>query len=265
MIVSLEGDTAIVTGAGRGIGKAIAQGLLSEGVNVAAIDVGKKDLEKFTKEVEKIYPNSFVGCVCDIRDEEGMKEVAESVAKKFGSVDILVNNAGVVGNGPLAELSEETWDFVHDVNLKGTFLACKAVIPYMKRQRKGRIVNASSFAAISPIYGSGAYASSKAAVAHFSRALAAELGPWSITVNAYAPGMIPTAMNGFAELPQAEQERLLSTLALKKWGSTGDIVSLVCFLASSCASYITGTLVDVSGGKLISQIPSLAYDAYEGI
>jgi 3-oxoacyl-[acyl-carrier protein] reductase len=129
----------------------------------------------------------------------------------------------------------------------------------MKAKRSGRIINAASFAAIVPSVGSTAYATAKAAVAHFSRALAGELGPWDITVNAYAPGMIPTAMNGFAELPPAEQAKKLDTLSLRRWGDAQDVANLLCFLASDLAGYITGTLVDVSGGKLATQSPAAAY------
>lgn len=260
MEINLAGKVAIVTGAARGIGKEIVRGFLKEGMSVAALDLNFEQLQETVTELQHL-PGALRAFECDIRDENQLAAAAAAVNAEFGRIDVLVNNAGVVGNGELADLSPSTWDLVHDVNLKGTWLACRSVLPYMKEQRSGRIINAASFAAISPIFGSGAYASSKAAVAHFSRALAAEVGPYDITVNAYAPGMIPTDMNGFADLPQAEQDRLLDTLALRHWGSTDDIVNLLCFLASDKAGYITGTLIDVSGGKLISQIPKLAYDA----
>ena len=128
------------------------------------------------------------------------------MVRAFGRIDILVNNAGVALGGPVEELSEEAWDLNHDINLKGTFLMCRAVIPFMKRQRWGRILNAASFAAIVPIVGSAAYAASKAGVHFFTRALAGELGPWNVTVNCYAPGMIPTEMNRFAEAPPERQQ-----------------------------------------------------------
>jgi 3-oxoacyl-[acyl-carrier protein] reductase len=130
----------------------------------------------------------------------------------------------------------------------------------MKAQPSGRIINAASFAAIVPSIGSAAYGASKAAVVQFTRTLAGELGPWDITVNSYAPGMIPTAMNGFADLPRADQDRLLDTLSLRRWGDPADVAALICFLASDAASYITGALIDVSGGKLATQIPGKAYE-----
>ena len=133
----------------------------------------------------------------------------------------------------------------------------------MKRQRAGRIVNAASFAAIVPSLGSAAYAASKAAVVQLTRTLAGELGPWNITVNSYAPGMIPSGINTFASMSPPEQERLLDTLTLRRWGEAGEVADLVCFLASDAARYITGTLIDVSGGKLATQFPRAAYEAAE--
>jgi 3-oxoacyl-[acyl-carrier protein] reductase len=158
-------------------------------------------------------------------------------------------------------LSEEVWDLNQDVNLKGTFLMCRAVAPVMKRQRAGRIINAASYAAITPIVGGAAYAASKAGVHYFTRVLAGELGPWNVTVNCYAPGMIPTEMNHFDEAPADHQRRLLDTLTLRRWGIARDVANLVCFLASEQAAYITGTLIDVSGGKLATQIPRLSWEA----
>ena len=140
---------------------------------------------------------------------------------------------------------------------------CRAVIPAMKAQNSGRIINAASFAAIVPSVGSSAYAASKAAVVQLTRTLAGELGPWNITANAYAPGMIPTAMNGFAELPEAAQERLLDTLSLRRWGDPAEVAEVICFLASDAARYVTGTLIDVSGGKLATQVPRKAYELAE--
>lgn len=147
------------------------------------------------------------------------------------------------------------------MNLKGTFLMCRAVAPVMKKQRGGRIINAASYAAITPIVGGAAYAASKAGVHYFIRVLAGELGPWDVTVNCYAPGMIPTEMNHFDEAPAERQRRLLDTLTLRRWGIARDVANLVCFLASDHAAYITGTLIDVSGGKLATQIPRLAWEA----
>jgi 3-oxoacyl-[acyl-carrier protein] reductase len=264
MEIDLQGKVAVVTGVGRGIGREIVTTLAREGVTTVAVDVSAADLAETAEALDGIgAPHREFAC--DIRDRDRVAAVIAAVDEEFGRIDLLVNNAGVGGNGPIDGLDEKTWDLVHDVNLKGTFLMCQAVLPVMKRQRSGRIVNAASFAALVPIYGSAAYASSKIAVSHFTRALAGEVGPWNITANAYAPGMVPTTLNHFDELPREEQDRLLDTLSLRHWGAKADIASLICFLASDHAGYITGTLIDVSGGKLATQMPRLAYEAAAAI
>jgi 3-oxoacyl-[acyl-carrier protein] reductase len=194
-----------------------------------------------------------------VRDEARIREVVSDMYAAFGRIDILVNNAGVSSGGPVEQLPEEQWDLNMDVNLKGTFLMSKAVIPYMKEQGWGRILNAASFAAIIPRIDTAAYAASKAGVEQFTRVLAGELGPWGITVNCYAPGMIPTGMNGFDTLPESRKKLLLDTLTIRRWGLMEDVAHLIIYLASDYAGYITGTMIDVSGGKLATQLPQDAY------
>ena len=179
--------------------------------------------------------------------------------ERLGRIDVLVNNAGVNVEDEIESLDLARWRRCFAVNVDGVFLMSQAVIPVMKRQNAGRIINAASFAAIIPGYRSAAYAASKAAVVQFTRVLASELGPWNITANAYAPGMIPTAMNGFADLDDEGQQTMLDMLALRRWGTADDIADLLLFLASDAASYITGTLVDVSGGKFATQNPGRAH------
>ncbi|GGH73732.1 3-oxoacyl-[acyl-carrier protein] reductase [Pullulanibacillus pueri] len=259
MHIDLQDKVAIVTGGGRGIGRTIATTLAQEGVKTIVIDIKATYLEDVADEFSE---KGFEGrqYLCDVRDFSRIQEVIADIEEVYGRIDILVNNAGVAGGSPVDSLSEDQWDLNHDINLKGAFLMCKAVIPIMKQQQSGRIINASSFAAIVPSFGSAAYASSKAGVKQFTRTLAGELGPWNITVNCYAPGMIPTEMNHFAELPQERQQELLNTLTLRRWGEKQEVAYLICFLASDQACYITGTLIDVSGGKLATQIPRMAYE-----
>jgi 3-oxoacyl-[acyl-carrier protein] reductase len=257
--INLSEDVAIVTGVGKGIGRDVLIRLALEGVKTVGIDTNSADLDSLKGELSEIggEHSQYVG---DVRDGARIRQIVREVDERYGRIDILVNNAGVAGNGLISDLSEEVWDLSHDVNLKGTFLACQAVLPAMKRRLRGRIINAASFAAIVPLVGSVAYASSKAAVAHFTRGLAGEVGPYNITVNAYAPGMVPTTLNKFDLLDHKEQSQLLDTLSLRSWGEKQDIANLVCFLASDQARYITGTLIDISGGKLATQIPKLAYE-----
>jgi NAD(P)-dependent dehydrogenase (short-subunit alcohol dehydrogenase family) len=250
MLLDLAGKVVLVTGGGRGIGRALTQRFSDEGSRVVALDVALPDEDE----------GGHLSLVCDVTSADSVRRAVDQVLDRYGAVDVLVNNAGVNVEGLVADLDPEQWRRAFDVNVTGTFLMSQAVVPTMKSQHSGRIINAASFAAIVPSVGSAAYAASKAAVVAFTRVLASELGPWDVTVNAYAPGMIPTAMNGFADLPEPAQARLLDTLSLRRWGRADDVADLVCFLASDAAQYITGTLVDVSGGKLSTQMPQRAYE-----
>lgn len=262
MRIDLTDKVAIVTGAGRGIGKTIATTLAAEGVITVAVDMRRELLDALEVEWRDAgWKGAFL--TCDVREKADCERVAKEVVDRFGRIDVLVNNAGVAGGGPVETMDEELFDLNHAVNLKGTFLMCKAVIPQMKSQRAGRIVNSSSFAAIIPSYGGAAYASSKAGVHSLTRVLAGELGPYDITVNCFAPGMIPTQMNKFAEADDARKEALLDTLSLRRWGDAKDVANLVCFLSSDLASYVTGSMIDVSGGKFATQMPWMAHRAAE--
>lgn len=262
MNIDLTGKVAIVTGAGRGIGREIALYLASEGAITIVTDINEAHLQSVNEQFNLL---GYAGdqFICDVRDFSRIQEVVEAVVQDYGRIDILVNNAGVAGGAPVADLKEEIWDLNMDINLKGTYLMSKGVIPVMKRQQSGRIINAASFAAIVPSYGGAAYASSKAGVRQLTRVMAGELGPWNITVNCYAPGMIPTDMNHFADRAPEDQDRLLDTLSLRRWGTKDHVAHLICFLASDFAEYITGTMIDVSGGKLATQIPKVAYEKAE--
>lgn len=254
MLIDLRGKVAIVTGAGRGVGREIARQLAEEGCVTVVTDIRQELLDAVAAENW-----SALQLISDVREAAQTKAVADAVLEKFGRIDILVNNAGVASGGPAETLAEATWDLNFDINLKGMFLMCQAVIPAMKRQRSGRILNASSFAAIIPSLGGAAYAASKAGVASLTRVLAGELGPFDVTVNCYAPGMIPTDMNGFAGRSEAEQGRLLDTLSLRRWGKPEEVADLICFLASDRASYITGATIEVDGGKFATQMPWAAH------
>jgi 3-oxoacyl-[acyl-carrier protein] reductase len=258
VLIDLQDRVVLVTGAGRGIGRTIAETFARDGAVVVALDLDADDLGRLEDDLAGAG-GRVLTAVADVRDADAVQGVVDLAVQRFGRVDVLVNNAGINVEGRLEELDAAAWDRCFEVNVRGTFTTCRAVAPVMKRQRSGRILNAASFAAIVPSIGASAYAASKAAVVQFTRTIAGELGPWGITANSYAPGMIPTAMNGFAELPPEEQAKKLDTLSLRRWGEAQDVANLLCFLASDLASYITGTLVDVSGGKLATQMPAVAY------
>jgi 3-oxoacyl-[acyl-carrier protein] reductase len=252
MHLDLTDRVVVVTGAARGIGRTIAERFADDGARVVALDLSLPD--PVAPRHERID-----ALACDVADPASVRSVIDSIVESHGTIDVLVNNAGINVTGAVADLAWEDWRTCMDVNLGGVFLMSQAVAPVMQKAGRGRILNAASFAAIIPSVGSAAYAASKAAVVQFTRVLASELGPWGITVNAYAPGMVPTAMNRFAEMPQAEQDRLLDTLSLRRWETPDDVANLLLFLASDQAGYITGTLLDVSGGKLATQQPSRAH------
>jgi 3-oxoacyl-[acyl-carrier protein] reductase len=250
MELDLSGKVVVVTGAGRGIGATIAERFVREGADVVAVDIA------FPDDAPK---DGIDRVACSVSDPASVQAAVEGITARHGTIDVLINNAGINVEGAVADLEWERWRACFDVNVGGVFLMSQAVAPVMQQRGRGRIINAASFAAIVPSVGSAAYAASKAAVVQLTRVLASELGPWDITVNAYAPGMVPTAMNGFADMDTAAQDRLLDTLSLRRWETADDVANLLMFLASDQASYITGALIDVSGGKLATQIPARAY------
>uniref|UniRef100_A0A942SYQ4 SDR family oxidoreductase n=1 Tax=Neobacillus citreus TaxID=2833578 RepID=A0A942SYQ4_9BACI len=248
MHLDLTDRVVVMTGAARGIGRTLAERFATEGCRVVALDLAFPEPQDGVDQV-----------VCDVTDPVSVRGAVDTVVQRHGTVDVLVNNAGINVEGLVDDLEWGAWRRCMDVNLGGTFLVSQAVAPVMRAAGRGRIINAASFAAIVPSVGSAAYAASKSAVVAFTRVLASELGPWGITVNAYAPGMVPTAMNGFATMPVDQQERLLDTLSLRRWETADDVADLLVFLASDASAYITGTLLDVSGGKLATQIPARAH------
>lgn len=256
MQIDLSGRVVLVTGAARGIGRTIAQTFRHEGAVVVALDLDPVALETLREE-----SLADLAIACDITDPVQVREVITTVEERYGRLDVLINNAGINAEGPLESFDPALWDQVFAVNVRGVLNTCQAVIPLMKRQRAGRIINAASFAAVIPSVEAAAYGASKAAVVQMTRVLASELGPWGITVNAYAPGMIPTAMNGFAALDEEDASTKLDQLSVRRWGRPEDVANLCLFLAGDLSDYITGALLDVSGGKFATQDPGAAFRA----
>lgn len=260
MHLDLEGKVVVITGSGRGIGRAIAEAFIAERSTVVVTDTSAEAVSWF-EEAMRDTRGHGAALVCDVRSNDSVQQTIAQIVGQFGRIDVLVNNAGILGEGLIENIDSDIWNQVFEVNVTGTFRMCQAVMPTMKAQHNGRIINAASFAAIVPSIGSAAYAASKAAVVQFTRTLAGEVGPWNITANAYAPGMIPSAINNFTAQDQSVQDELLDTLTLRRWGDASEVSDLICFLASDASRYITGTLIDVSGGKLATQLPQRAYES----
>ena len=243
---TMEGKVAVVTGASRGIGKAIAVKLASKGATVVINYNGSRErAEEVKNEVESAGGKAVI-IQCNVADFDACKEFIETVIKEQGRIDILVNNAGITKDGLLMKMSEEDFDKVLDTNLKGTFHTIRAALRQMIRQRSGRIINMASVVGVSGNAGQANYAASKAGVIGLTKTAAREVASRGITVNAIAPGFIETEMTDV--LPEDVKENLLASIPLKRMGQTKDIAETVAFLASDKAAYITGQTISVDGG-----------------
>lgn len=258
MNIDISNKVVIVTGASKGIGRVIAETFAKEGVKLSLWDVDYEELIAVADAISTESGEKPIAIKCDVSSEDDVNDAVKITVENYGTIDVLIANAGILNAGKILETTAERWDEVFNVNTRGPFLCAKAVAPYLKSKNSGRIIFASSFAAIIPSVGSAAYAASKSAVVSLTRVLAAELGPWNITVNAYAPGMIPTNMSAINTLSESRKNEMLDTLCIREWGSADDIAALLIFLASEQAKYITGTLIDTSGGKFSVQFAKLA-------
>lgn len=239
---------AVVTGAARGIGKAIAMALAKSGLNVVVSDIMIDEAKKVAEELEGLGVKALA-VKTDVSRAEDAEELIKTTVEGLGSVDFLVNNAGVTRDNLSVRMSEQEWDMVLDINLKGTFLCSQAAAKEMMKQRFGRIVNIASVSGILGTPGQANYASSKAGIIALTKTFARELGKRNITANAIAPGFILTEMT--EKLPDKVKEEYIANIPLKRGGTPGDIAEAVHFLISPSASYITGTVINVSGGLLI--------------
>lgn len=238
----LEGRTALVTGASRGIGKAIAVALANHGARVAcaATKPGGAD------ETAQACGNGAVSIVCNIGDSDGVASAVETVTKELGGLHILVNNAGIARDQLLMRMSDEEWDEVIDINLKGAYRTIKASVRPMMKERWGRIINLTSIVGLGGQAGQANYSAAKAGLIGLTKSVAKEFGSRGITCNAIAPGFIETDMT--AALPDEMRDRITSTAAAGRLGTPEDIAAAAAFLASDDASYITGQVLVVDGG-----------------
>ena len=245
----LDGKVALVTGASRGIGRAIAIRLASEGAKVAINYAGNTvKAEEVKAEIEKNGGEAIL-VQADISSTEAVDAMVEKVVEAFGQIDILVNNAGITRDGLLMRMKEEDFDAVINTNLKGVFYCTKAVSKLMMKKRCGRIINMASVVGLMGNAGQANYAAAKAGVIGFSKSAAKELAARGINVNVVAPGFIATDMT--AAMTDKAKEATLAGIPLKRMGQPEDVANAVLFLASDYASYITGQIVNVDGGMVM--------------
>ncbi len=241
----LEGKISLVTGASRGIGRAIALKLANVGSKVVICDIIKEAAEGVASEIKGQGGDAFA-TEADVRDSEAVKAMVEEITGRWDKIDILVNNAGINRDTLLLKMSDEAWDDVIDTNLRGTYTCTKFALRSMMRQRWGRIISMASIAGIIGNVGQTNYAASKAGIIAFTKSIAREVGSLNITANAIAPGFIVTEMTD--KMPQDRREAVLQFISLRRYGKPEEIAELAAFLASDRASYITGQVIGIDGG-----------------
>lgn len=244
-----ENKIVLVTGAGRGIGASIAKRFASEGAEVIVNYSGNDEAAQKTVDEITATGGQAQKYKCSVNDSESVKVMIDEIIKEFGRIDILVNNAGITKDGLMLRMTDEDFDRVIDVNLKGTFNCTKYVSKYMLKQKSGKIINISSVVGLSGNAGQVNYSASKAGIIGITKSAAKELSSRGITVNAVAPGYVDTDMTKV--LSDTIRNEILKNIPLQRMGNVEDISNCVAFLASEDASYITGQVISVDGGMHI--------------
>ena len=243
-----EKRVAIVTGASRGIGAAIAKRLARDGIHVVAVARNAEKLQQVCDEIAA-QEGSAEPVACDVADPKALAAAIEGIAEKHGRLDVLVNNAGITKDGLLLRMSDEDFDTVIDTNLKSAFVAIRTAARSMMRSKSGRIINISSVAGVMGNAGQANYAASKAGLIGLSKTVAREFSGKAITCNVIAPGFITTDMTEV--LNEKIKETVKTLIPLKRFGEAGEIAAAVAFLASPEAGYITGQVICVDGGMVM--------------
>jgi gluconate 5-dehydrogenase len=247
-LFNLTGRAAIITGGSKGLGLAMAAGLASAGANLMLVSRNEKEGIKSAKDLAEAYGVKAIYFQADVSEEKQAEAMAEKAMEEFGRIDILINSAGINIRGGINELSLEDFKKVMDINVTGTWLCSRAVTPYMKKANKGSIINLASTLGLVGLSNRTPYTSSKGAVVQMTRALALELAPFNINVNAICPGPFLTEMN----LPIADTEEgkkfIVGATALERWGKLHEIQGVALLLASDAGTYMVGSMLTVDGG-----------------
>jgi 3-oxoacyl-[acyl-carrier protein] reductase len=247
--MQLNGKTAVITGSARGLGKAIAFRLAELGANIV---LNGSATSAYLDKTEKEFKDAGFNVVSvkgDVRNSECAKQLVKAAMDAFGSVDILVNNAGITKDKPMLMMSEEDWQSVLDVNLKGAFLCTKTAAKAMLKQKSGKIINISSVVGVIGNAGQANYTASKAGLIGLTKTTARELASRGITCNAVAPGFIQTDMTEV--LPEEVKKGYLNSIPLSRFGTPADVANIVAFLASDLSNYITGQVIHIDGGLVM--------------
>jgi 3-oxoacyl-[acyl-carrier protein] reductase len=250
----LKDKVAIVTGAGRGIGRAIALAFAKEGANIVVNDINIELANKVVEEI-KALGRKAIAIKADVSKSEEVEKMVDLTIKEFGKIDILVNNAGVVFPARIIDIKEENWDRTFEVNLKGTFLCSKAVLKHMMQRKSGKIICIASNLGILSIPERADYSASKAGVINFVKSLALEAGPYGINVNAIAPGITETDMIKPYVTKEMIEKEFAPNIPLRRIGKPEDIAKVAVFFASEDSDYVTGQVISVDGGGLIAGKP----------
>ena len=243
--MELLGKVALVTGAAQGIGRAIALLLAQKGADIVVSDINLEKAEETAREIEAIGRRAMA-IRADVANTNDVERMVEAILERFGQIDILVNNAGITRDKLILRMTEEDWDAVLNVNLKGTFNCTKAVVRHMSKQRRGKIVNIASVVGEMGNVGQANYSASKAGVIGFTKTIAREFAQRGINVNAIAPGYIETPMTEV--LPEKVKEELRRMIPMERLGRSEDVAEAVLFLVSEASRYITGQVLNVNGG-----------------
>ncbi|WP_041081742.1 2-dehydro-3-deoxy-D-gluconate 5-dehydrogenase KduD [Thermotoga profunda] len=246
---SLSGKVAIVTGASRGLGQAMAIALAEAGANIIGVSSSSDQIE--TKKIIEKLGREYLELTIDLRDSTKTHSVIEKSIEKFGKVDILINNAGIIRRAPVTQYSEKDWDEVMTVNLKSVFLLSQKFAQHViERKVKGKIINIASMLSFQGGIFTTAYTVSKHGIVGLTRIFANELAPYGINVNAIAPGYMATKNTEPLRMDENRNKEILSRIPMGRWGDPQDLKGVVVFLASSASDYITGAVIPVDGGWL---------------
>ena len=257
--ISFSGKVALVTGSARGIGKGIAQVLMGLGATVYVNSRDPMNCETTSADLNrKGSPGTCYPVAADVSQRDQVESMVDRIIKEKGQIDFLVNNAGITSRKGLFDITDEHWEAVLNINLRGTFLCTQIVARHMVKRRFGRIVNVSSLAAFIPAIERAVYAAAKAGIIAVTKVWAGELAPYGINVNVCAPGDIQTEMIADTRAILGD-EYMTRNIALKRFGTPEEVGKLVAFLVSPWADYLTGILVPITGGKFLVQNPADAW------